>query len=136
MCQLVTMYHARGNCSWYWHMKVWLQRNSFLIYRGQLKIAEVASRFQSLPQFLLKIEQFGFNQESKVISCISTFWLMSYCQIPHTVHLPLCVNRTESLKFIIATLNFHAFFCRIHPTKWFTFLISRRKANQKGKPHY
>lgn len=32
---------------------------------GQLKIAEVASRFHSLPQFLLKVEQFGFYQLSK-----------------------------------------------------------------------
>lgn len=32
---------------------------------GQLKIAEVASRFHSLPQFLLKVEQFGFHQVSK-----------------------------------------------------------------------
>ncbi|XP_061164665.1 ribosomal RNA-processing protein 8-like [Saccostrea echinata] len=32
---------------------------------GRLKIAEVASRFQSLPQFLINIEQFGFYQESK-----------------------------------------------------------------------
>lgn len=32
---------------------------------GQLKIAEVASRFHSLPQFLLKVEQFGFYQVSK-----------------------------------------------------------------------
>lgn len=32
---------------------------------GHLKIAEVASRFHSLPQFLLKVEQFGFHQVSK-----------------------------------------------------------------------
>ncbi|XP_062577493.1 ribosomal RNA-processing protein 8-like [Saccostrea cucullata] len=32
---------------------------------GRLKIAEVASRFQSLPHFLISIEQFGFYQESK-----------------------------------------------------------------------
>lgn len=35
-------------------------------FSGQLKIAEVASRFHSLPQFLLKVEQFGFFQVSKV----------------------------------------------------------------------
>lgn len=35
-------------------------------FSGQLKIAEVASRFHSLPQFLLKVEQFGFYQVSKV----------------------------------------------------------------------
>lgn len=35
-------------------------------FSGQLKIAEVVSRFHSLPQFLLKVEQFGFYQVSKV----------------------------------------------------------------------
>lgn len=39
-------------------------------FSGQLKIAEVASRFHSLPQFLLKVEQFGFYQVSKVQASI------------------------------------------------------------------